>query len=541
MPVINGENPLPDSAFEASSVLGSAFKPQYSRLNGGPTEKSSGVWSPKENDETQYIQITFPELTPIFGVIMQGSPIGDQYVTMFKVMYSVDGTVFSYLQDFDNKAELFYGPIDSRMPIETLFPIPVEAKVVRIYPCVWHDGIAIRFELLGCGTGKKSPEKITPTLAPPIPTSTPKFITTAKPKPTTLKPPTTPVPITTKKIVTVEEMPMCDDPMGLDNGKMQPPQVKVSSQKGKTAKPFDSLKLKSKRGWIPNLNSPNEFVQFDFLEKRNLTGLVTKGGESGYVTAYNVFYANDLSIWNPVIDADKTVKIFRGNVDENTPKTNYFRAPIQARYLKVVPTKWHDEIEMKIEPVGCFKAYRKFISMHYNFILNFCLSTAVIEEVVQVTEPILESVAGDCGVCPGVKDLDVNQQIDATCKCYPPLFWNGQECQPRSQCPCMVGYTPYEVGAHYDTDECEQCVCVLGGVAQCKPKECPKCEAGLRPIKSKTCHCLCEPCPDGMVLCETSGACISEASWCDGIEDCPDDEIKCKPVKPTIETYISMN
>lgn len=334
---------LPDSAFSASSVLSNYYKPQFSRLNSKPTDKSAGAWAPEKNDEWQYIQVTFNRPTPLFGVIMQGSPIVDNYVTMYKVMYSVDGSVFSHVRELgDDRPQLFYGPIDSRTPIESEFMVPIEAQIVRLYPITWHEGIAIRWELLGCRPEKK-PD------FPPAPITRPPPITT------TVRPPV----LTTPKMVDALEQPMCDDPMGVENGKMNPPQVTVSSQKDKTKHVMDLLKMTSVFGWIPNLSSPNEYVLFDFLGKRNLTGLVTKGGAHGYVTAYNVFYSNDKVFWNPVVEGDQSVRVFRGNADDQSAKANYFKKPIQAQYLKVVPIKWTNEIVMKIEPVGCFKPYRK--------------------------------------------------------------------------------------------------------------------------------------------------------------------------------------
>lgn len=138
--------------------------------------------------------------------------------------------------------------------------------------------------------------------------------------------------------------------------------------------------------------------------------------------------------------------------------------------------------------------------------------------------------------------MQYNPEVDKICKCHPPLFWNGQECTSRSQCPCMVGYTPYEVGAHYETEDCQECVCVLGGVPKCKDKECPKCQPGLRAVKKKGCQCVCEDCPPGKVMCKTSSVCIATEAWCDGVEDCPDDEINCQnlaPQKPTITVFYS--
>jgi von Willebrand factor len=40
--------------------------------------------------------------------------------------------------------------------------------------------------------------------------------------------------------------------------------------------------------------------------------------------------------------------------------TNHFQKPIRAQYLKVAPVKWHEGIEMHVEPLGCFKPYRKY-------------------------------------------------------------------------------------------------------------------------------------------------------------------------------------
>lgn len=54
-------------------------------------------------------------------------------------------------------------------------------------------------------------------------------------------------------------------------------------------------------------------------------------------------------------------------------------------------------------------------------------------------------------------------------------------------------------------------------------------------MKSSTCMCLCEPCPDKQTMCISSGACIDESLWCDGFQDCPDDEIDCKKEEPVVK------
>jgi von Willebrand factor len=123
---------------------------------------------------------------------------------------------------------------------------------------------------------------------------------------------------------------------------------------------LDIIKLSSARGWMPLANSVNEYIMFDFLENRNLTGIVTKGGEYGWVKSYAVAYSKDNIIWNDLWDhANGKPKQFLANVDSETVKKNYFPTPINARYLKIKPVKWNSAIELKVEPIGCFLPYRE--------------------------------------------------------------------------------------------------------------------------------------------------------------------------------------
>lgn len=84
VPVIEADEPLPDSVFKANSSLGPKYAPEMARLSDSPTDKS-GAWSPMINDQNQYLEIVLPHPEPLYGVIMAGSPDFDNYVTLFKV------------------------------------------------------------------------------------------------------------------------------------------------------------------------------------------------------------------------------------------------------------------------------------------------------------------------------------------------------------------------------------------------------------------------------------------------------------------------
>lgn len=96
------------------------------------------------------------------------------------------------------------------------------------------------------------------------------------------------------------------------------------------------------------------------MDPRLLTGMKTKGGDYGWVKTFQISYSKDNVIWNTVMDdANEKPKIFVANVDSDTPKTNHFKFPINAQYLKIQPMKWYNAIELKVEPLGCFKPYGK--------------------------------------------------------------------------------------------------------------------------------------------------------------------------------------
>lgn len=96
------------------------------------------------------MQINLGRQEPIYGVVVKGSPLYDEYVTSFKVLYSPDGHTFSYIMNENKEPQIFRGSVDPNTPVKQMFTTPVEAKVVRINPHTWHEGICLRVELIGC-------------------------------------------------------------------------------------------------------------------------------------------------------------------------------------------------------------------------------------------------------------------------------------------------------------------------------------------------------------------------------------------------------
>ncbi|XP_037900754.1 hemocytin [Glossina fuscipes] len=478
-PVIQGPEPLPDSVLSASSSLGPKYSPQNGRLLPS-SKKQTDAWAPMINDQMQYLQVTLPEREPLFGIVMAGHPDFDNYVTLFKILYSQDGVAYHYLVDDTEMPQLFNGPLDSRIPVKALFKIPIEAKSVRIYALKWHGSIAMRVELLGC-------DAIDSTMIE-------EYVT----EPSVRMP-------TEEYFREWEEDEKCIDEMGVDNGQMSPNQIKVSSiwrisKPAQKPRLIDSLKLSSNDGWKPMINTPNEYIEFDFLEPRNISGFITKGGPEGWVTGFKVLFSKNKLIWNTALTPEGQPKIFRANQDSDTQQISKFKTPILTQYIKIVPARWENNINMRVEPLGCF--------------IEYPVTRDSLVEIEQPKHP-------KCLNCEGV--VDPNSK-EGDCKCQDGLYWDGSSCVQSNLCPCVENYITYPIGSKYENKDCEECVCVLGGHSNCKPKKCPPCTDNLRPVVGSGCYCKCEPCPKEQKLCPSSGDCIPEVVWCNGVQDCADDE-----------------
>lgn len=51
------------------------------------------------SDKDQYLQINLGQLEPVYGVKIKGSPLYNEFVTSYKVLYSSDGVLYSYVTD----------------------------------------------------------------------------------------------------------------------------------------------------------------------------------------------------------------------------------------------------------------------------------------------------------------------------------------------------------------------------------------------------------------------------------------------------------
>lgn len=111
----------------------------------------AGSWSPSKSNKRQYLDINLGRVEPVYGVVVKGSPLYNDYVTSYFVLYSQDGTSFHIIEGKNGRPKKFRGSTDAKTPVKVMFDVPFEAKIIRINPRSWNNAIALKVELIGCG------------------------------------------------------------------------------------------------------------------------------------------------------------------------------------------------------------------------------------------------------------------------------------------------------------------------------------------------------------------------------------------------------
>uniref|UniRef100_A0A8C7RGL3 Discoidin, CUB and LCCL domain containing 2 n=1 Tax=Oncorhynchus mykiss TaxID=8022 RepID=A0A8C7RGL3_ONCMY len=110
--------------------------------------------------------------------------------------------------------------------------------------------------------------------------------------------------------------------------------------------------------WASAHSDQQQWLQVDLKKEKRITGITTTGSTlleyQFYVSAYRILYSNDGQYWSTYREADATQdKSFQGNTNYLQEVRNNFIPPIEARYVRMSPTQWHQRIALKFELLGC--------------------------------------------------------------------------------------------------------------------------------------------------------------------------------------------
>ncbi|XP_033758449.1 discoidin, CUB and LCCL domain-containing protein 2-like [Pecten maximus] len=112
--------------------------------------------------------------------------------------------------------------------------------------------------------------------------------------------------------------------------------------------------------WAPTQNSKKEYIQVELKDASLIRGVMTQGrnilpteNSIEYVNLYHVATSMDGVNFTRVTDNNGKDKIFRGNMDSDTIESSTFPCPVFAKYVRIIPEAWSQNISMRFDLLGC--------------------------------------------------------------------------------------------------------------------------------------------------------------------------------------------
>ncbi|XP_069132853.1 lactadherin-like isoform X3 [Argopecten irradians] len=286
-------------------------------------------WCAKYKSSSEWLKIDLGVAARVTGVMIQGRGDGKEWVTSFKVSYSMDDYNEEYVTDQYGNHRVLEGNTDAYSVKHVYLDRPILARYVKFHTVAWHRHPSMRVEVQGCQ--------------------------------------------------------LCKEYIGL------PPYGRITaSSSGKnrrksSCQPSDGTVL-SNKGWCAKHSNTNEWLQVDVGPPTLITGIITKGRADSkkkhWVTRYRISYSNDTLFWykykdpqhteprpqnpwlwktginssRPILIPDIYTEdglLFGGNSDKDTARIHYINSPFVARYIRFHPLEWHGKISMRVGLYGC--------------------------------------------------------------------------------------------------------------------------------------------------------------------------------------------
>ncbi|XP_048581735.1 uncharacterized protein LOC5517020 isoform X2 [Nematostella vectensis] len=135
---------IPDECITASSSSPHSA-PIYARLN-----CNEGAWSASSDSKDHFLQIDLGAVYDVTSVATQGDGDRGDYVTAYKLKYSLDGVSWEYCLEMGKKdSQVFEGNKDCTSVVRRDLSPRVQAKFVRFCPVKWIQSPTMRVEVYG--------------------------------------------------------------------------------------------------------------------------------------------------------------------------------------------------------------------------------------------------------------------------------------------------------------------------------------------------------------------------------------------------------
>ncbi|XP_071757584.1 lactadherin-like isoform X2 [Centroberyx gerrardi] len=110
--------------------------------------------------------------------------------------------------------------------------------------------------------------------------------------------------------------------------------------------------------WTSAAHDRNPWIEIDMQKKMRLTGIITQGasrmGTAEFIKAFKVATSFDGKTYSTYrVDGQRADKVFVGNTDNDSTKTNMFDPPVVAQYVRIIPVVCRKACTLRMELVGC--------------------------------------------------------------------------------------------------------------------------------------------------------------------------------------------
>ena len=104
---------------------------------------SSSYWHSAGHDTSQYIMMDLNTIQSVLGAITQGRGDYDDWITSYKVSFSIDNITYLYITTTGTttniaNAQIFIGNRDRNTKVENIFNSIIQARYVRYHPVTWY-------------------------------------------------------------------------------------------------------------------------------------------------------------------------------------------------------------------------------------------------------------------------------------------------------------------------------------------------------------------------------------------------------------------
>ncbi|GFY77264.1 hemocytin, partial [Trichonephila inaurata madagascariensis] len=575
---------IKDEQITTSSSRYSNSDGRYIRLNTPQTDEHSGGWVAQDLDENQFVQIDLIQPRVLTGVKLQGRNEVPQWVTAFTVSYSLDGIYWNEIMDASEKnKKVFSGNYDSDSIVTVYFPQLIRAQYIRIHPIGWENWIAMRLEILGCYEPVEN-EVLADLITSPKPYELEECSQSMGFENHQL--PDTLIWVSSSASPASDATRIRLNTHSDDRGTGgwiaatydYKPVIFIDFYGERNLTGIITQGVEDEDKWIKTyyVHYSRDNVTWEKAADKETKSTIFDGNNDRNTEILRLFSTMITARYLKVILVDyhggpglrmEILGCFIPYPEITPPPpilitTTEFCAEY-GPWLSVsdpVENQYGDE-----EPISKIIAASGLCSNPYEIQCRSMVTKKDYSETGQIVSCNLDhgllchnhdqasymcynyEVRIKCWTC-GIETTttarplelcpEVPESMRDNCPISCPFDYacNGYECVPHIDCPCYKDGKKFSVSNILVTKNCEKCECILGGYSSCKSIECLPCLPGQKSEMDEDCNCKCVGCAEGTVLCPTSGQCIDESQWCDGVKDCPDDETDCPTTPPPTTT-----